>query len=502
MSTSKIMQKPVILGIDGATIQVAHPNISKYPRTQLAAQIAASGVTMTVSDNNGFEDNDWFIVGEIGDNRTEEGDVNGAVTRGTSLTVTNTLKFAHELDSPVTRIQERGIKIYGAATDGGAGTLIASVDAITTPIADAVSIQWDRPVYSEYTLISTDTTYAYYFVKFTDGTTDSAASDYIPATGWTESHVIKMIEHALDETDSVLDDKNITLDMCVKWANECQQQITQYKYQDPVSGHLQHVDWDFEVVEDTSLTVSENEIEYALSGMTTSLKYTDSDRAIISVKLGSKKPLQKITIKEFDEEMENKPRTELAAGVTAGDTSITVDSNVEFEDSGTLYIGSEEVTYTGKTSTDTFTGIPASGTGSFSSSHSIDDPVWQNVSPDLPTKYTIFNGKLFTNKPIKADYENYPIKIRGYKALDDLTEASDQTEVSFSNVFHLFIQARIERRKGNEEKGAFYLQEFDKQVLNNALANDVPIIDNQTYYNFISDDNLGSCEDASCDCCK
>lgn len=489
MATSKALQKPVILGINGSTIRIAHPNISGYANTQLAATISAAGTAMTVSDNNGFSDNDWFIVGNIGDAKTEECDVNGAVTRGTSLTVTNTLKFDHEIDMPVNRIQERAITIYGAATDGGTGTIIESIDAISSPIANGQSIKWNMP-YTEYTLLSTDTAYAYYYVVFTDGTTTSSASDYIPSSGWGDDRVIKLIEHALDETDTKLD-QNITLEMCVKWANECQKTIAQFKYQDPQTGSLKHVDWDFEVVEDTSLTASTNEIEYSFSSMTNTPKYVDSDRAIISVRLGDKKAFTKYTIDEFDAEMVEKPNTDVATQANSGDTTLVVDSLVEFDTSGTIYVGSDEVTYTGVTGTTTFTGIPASGTGSITATHAVDSAVWQNVSPDLPTKYTIWNGKILLNKPIKSDYNNFPLKVRMYKKLTDLTEASDQTPVSFYNVFHMYIGSRIERRKGNEDKAMLYMQEFQGQLLNNALSNDVPNLDAQDYYNFVYDDNIG-----------
>ena len=173
MVTAKVLQNPVILGIKGSTLRIAHPDIEKYVRTYTANTIAAAGTALTVLDNDGFADNDWFIIGNPGDEKTEEEDVNGSVTRGTSLTITNTNKFAHEIDAPVTRIQERGITIYGAATDGGSGTIIESIDAITASanqLADAQMIQWSKP-YTEYTLISTDTSYAFYYVVFTDGTT-------------------------------------------------------------------------------------------------------------------------------------------------------------------------------------------------------------------------------------------------------------------------------------------------------------------------------------------
>ena len=60
-------------------------------------------------------------------------------------------------------------------------------------------------------------------------------------------------------------------------------------------------------------------------------------------------------------------QTSLTANAAVGDTSITVDSTTNFPSSGVLYLQGNtnwmRITYTGTTTT-TFTGIPASGTGS------------------------------------------------------------------------------------------------------------------------------------------
>jgi len=477
---SKVLQKPTIISIIGSTIKIGHPDISKNPTTQLSASIAASGTTMTVVDNNRFEDDDWFIAGNIGVGETEECDVNGAVTRGTSMTVTNSLKFDHEINAPITKIYERGIKIYGAATDGGAGTLIASVDAITTPIADAVMIQWNRQ-YTEYTIQSTDTAYAYYFVKFTDGTTDSSASDYILSSGLTANSVMSMIEEALHLTNTEFDDVNITLPRCIKWTNEAQTAITQFMYQDPQNALYKHKDWEFEVTKASTIAVSENENEFSLSSL--SMKY-DNDKAVISVRLGKQGAMEKITPQEMDDEYDDKARTELSVQATAGDTTLTVDSNVQFDDSGTLYIEEDVITYTGKSSTTGFTGVPASGTGAITATHAIDSPVWQGVEPGLPTKYSIFDGTLTLNMPVDSDYDGYPLDIKYFNTLTALTEASDTTAVSFYNIMPLYVAAKIEQRKGNTDQSLLYMQQFEKGVLNNAIGDEVPTIDVEEYYKF------------------
>lgn len=479
MATSKVLQKPQIISIVGSTIKIAHPDISKNPRTSLGAPILAAGTAMTVLDNNRFSDDDWFIAGETGNQETEEDDVNGAVTRGTSLTVTNTLKFDHEINCPITKIYERGIKIYGAATDGGAGTLIASVDAITTPIADAVMIQWNRQ-FTEYTLISTDTTYAFYYVQFTDGTTSSSASDYVASTGLASNSAISIINQALDLTNTELDDQNITLPQCVKWLNDAQTAVTQFMYQDSRTGLYKHKDWDFEITEG-SITVSENENEFSLSSL--GMKY-NNDQAIISVRLGKMGKLDKITAQEMDDNYDDKARTELSVQATAGQTTLTVDSNIQFSDSGSLFVGEDELTYTGKSGTTGFTGIPASGTGSITATHAVDSPVWQGVEPGLPEEFSVFDGVLTTSLPIHSDYDSYPLDVKYFKALTAITEASDTTEITFTNILQLYVASKIEQRKGNTEQSTLYLQQFEKGMLNNAIGDQIPTMDTEEYYKF------------------
>jgi len=486
--TSKLLQTPQILEITASTIKIAHPDLSKNYRTYLGAPILAAGTTATVLDTgaitgDGFADNDWFIMGDVGNQETEDNDVNGAVTRGTSMTVTNALSFDHEINAPVTKIYERGIAIYGAATDGGAGTLIASIDAKTAAgrqLADAAMIEWHRP-YTEYTLISTDTTYAYYYAEFTDGTTSGGASDYVLATGLSSSSAMDIINQALGLTNAVLDDQDITLPQCVKWVNEAQTAVTQFMYPDPQNGLYKHKNWDFELAESSAITVSENENEFSLTSLL--MKYPN-DSAVISVRLGKQGQLDKRTTQEMDDIYDFKARTELSAQAVAGDTTLTIDSNVQLESTGSVYVGEDLLTYTGKSSTTGLTGIPASGDGSITATHAIDSAVWQGIEPAKPTKYAIFENVLTTSTPVDADYDGYPLNIKYFKTLTAITEASDTTEVTFTNIMQLYVAAKIEQRRGNTEQSGYYFQQFEKGVLNNAIGDEVPTKDTEEYYKF------------------
>ena len=486
---AKILQKPNILEVIGSSIKIKHPDISSYPRTEAIAPIAVGGTALSVADNNTFEDDAWFVIGEVGDNKTEEGDVNGAVTRGTSITITNTNKFAHEIHSPVTKIYERGIKIYGAATDGGAGTLITSVDAITTPIADAVMIQWNQP-YTEYTIRSSDTAYAYYYVQFTDGTTSSAASDYVLAAGLAYNTVEDVVKGALLKCNAKIDpevDGLITREWLLQVANDWQDEVTHYETTTP-DGRKISKDWSFETFEDlTGLTITQSENKYALSSLATTLKYGDSMTGILNVRLGDQ-VLRYIDIDEYDARMVGKVRTEVATQATAGQTTLILDDTYELSESGTIYVGDQTITYTGNTeSTGTLTGIPASGTGSITATITVDTVAWQGVGTGQPKEYTIYDGNILLITPPSSTYVGYKLKFRGIKQLSRLTDFTDTFTVPFTHIAKIYIAAEIEFRKGNDASGLRLKGEWMNKLNDQALKDKTQAQQTFSYYDFGED---------------
>lgn len=496
---SKILVKAQILSIVGSTIRIKHPDTSNYVRTEVISPLTAAGVTLSVADNFSFADDEWFIIGEVGDNKTEECDVNqanvagtGMITRGTSITITNTTKFSHEIHSPVTKIWERGIKIYGAATDGGAGTLITSVDAITTPIADAVSIKWNQP-YTEYTLQSSDTAYAYYYVQFTDGTTSGAASDYVLAAGLAYNTVEDVIKGALLKVNAKIDpeaDGLITREWLLQVANDFQDEVEYYETTTP-DGRKQSKDWSWEMFENkTSLSIVQNQNSYALSGLTETLKYGDSIAGILNVRLGDQ-VLDYIDIDEYDAIMTGRVTTQVATQALTGDTTLVLDDSYEFSESGTINVLGQTITYTGNTeSTGTLTGIPASGTGSITATIAVDSNVWQGVTPGQPLAYTIFDGNILLTTPPSSTYVGYKLKFRGIKKLSRFTDFTDTFTLPFTHIAKIYIAAEIEFRKGNDQSGLRLKGEWMSKLNDQALKDKTQALQTLQYYNMGSDDDF------------
>jgi len=463
---AKVLQIPSILGITGGTIKVQHPDLTAYTRTSLVSPFTAAGVTLTVADNNDFSDDDWFILGEVNDEKTEACDVNGAVTRGTSLTITNTTKFSHEIHTPVTRIQETQIKIYGAATSGGAGTLVATL-----------SIQWNSS-WTEYTLKSTDTAYAYYYATFYDGTTIGSASDYVIAAGLAYNSVEKMVEAALNEARATIDEQMITRDWMLSVVNDWQDEVNGFVTSDGIPK-----EWSFEVFEDASILLSLNENRYALSGLASVLD-TSINGSIINMRMGSW-VLRPVDIAYFEEYLQGIVRDALSVQATAGATTITLSNSAQFDGSGTITLGVDTLTYTANnTTTNVISGIPAAGTGAITTTHAIGTTVWQGVSPGKPAFYAISGGYIYLDVPVMSTYVKYPLKFRAIKKLSRLTSFSSTTSITFPYLFKYYGASRIESRKGNTTNSDRLMALHQAKLEMEARKDGVPTVEPNSYYNF------------------
>jgi len=453
----KDLQKASIIEVIGEFIRIAHPNIKRNIKTRVATAIASAGTALVVLDNNGFADGDDILFGAIGDSKTEAGSVNGAVSIGTAITIANSNDFAHELDCPVIKLNEDQITIFDAADDSEIAT---------------VSIQWNRQN-TEYEVAADKQKDTGYYVRFTDGTNTGEASDIVTSAGLSSNSVYDMALNGLGlvgENEGGLFDES----WMIREANNCQDTIRNFTNAKGIPKN-----WSFELAEDnTSIALTENENKYALSGLSFTLKNSGTKQSIQSVKIGSN-PLKWIDIDEYDKKMRNAVRTEVKTSITEDDTSIVLDSTYEFSETGTVTIGEDTITYTGNTeATGTLTGCT-----DVDNDHSVDETVWQGVSPALPTEYTVFNEYIYLNAPVSSDYVGYALKIRGLKVLTRLADLSDTTDVPFYFIYQYWYAGRAEFKQGNDDKGKFWMAMFDKYLAAQAKRDVVPLLEEGEYYN-------------------
>lgn len=437
------LQIPTIVNLKGSTLEIAHPDLSLYPKQSIAGTFAAGGTTLQVVDNEGFADTDMILLGPPGASDSEAVAVNGAVTRGQSITIANTTKFGHAESLPVTLLKETSVKIYGANTLTDIPVLIA-----TTPI------QWSQPstFYS-----SADTSYNYYVVAFTSGSVDSDFSERVPVAGLGENTAIRVIERALKATQTDLD-STITIPMLLEGLTSAQEY-----YQNYVNERGVRHNWSFEEITDSStLITQELEASYDLGLLPFKLKYPNSIQGVPALWLGNQ-PMFLRDLQFVEQQYAYVNQTVLTAQANPGDVVLNVETTANFPDNGTIRIGTDVLTYTAKTAT-SFTGIPATGSGSLQNTYAIDRSVWANLKGMAPRFASIKNNMLILDNPPGPNYAGKAIKISVYKKFEPITYPTQELEVPFDGTLVEYLCYRIKLSKENIGLAKEHQNEFEKRV--------------------------------------
>jgi hypothetical protein len=451
MANVNNLPKAQIIEVKDDVVRVKHPDLTGNLTTYLTAPVAAAGVTLTVLDNIGWADNDWFILGYPGDVFTEADDINGAVSAGTSITVTNTLAHAHGIDTPMTRIYSRKIRIMGAQTLTGVQTAVTG---------SPFDIQWGLP-FTECKLTSTQ--YAYYFAEFSDGAGSPVygeQSDGVARTGLANNTVEEITKNALNLTNESINDK-ISREFCLRELNNWQDDVTARR------------DWSFELVTADTITSTTNENEYALSDLTYDLKHPNAASSVKSVRFGSN-ILDWMDWHEYQDRLEGVAKTTVATEITASATSCVLTDTYEFAESGDILVGVDTATYTTNTETTaTLSGIAAT---EFTTTHAVGANVWQGINAGKPTKYTIYNDKFYVDVPVNSDNAGIKFKLDYHKEISRLADFSDATDIPFSYVAQYFLAGRIEYKKGNLDKGNQWLQLYEAKMALETKKDTLPTI--------------------------
>lgn len=411
-----------ILDARGNVVRVAHPDLPQFPST-VALASSAGATAQTVGDNEGFADDNYIVLGPLGQDKTEIIRIDAAVTRGTSLTTTATV-FDHPLDSPVKLILWNQIEISGASSVSGSKTVITTVD-IDSAMPD-----------TEY--VVSGTTYSYYFARYKNSTstTYSAYSDAAPATGYSADTVRAVKESALSMVGERVDEGVITNDFLNNEITNCEIDIWKEKRR-----------WaQFDVNDYVLGTLDAGVVAF---DMPTDISDPDTDEAIRSVRVRQVGQLRKVGREEFDGLRWDTAVDSLLTQADAGDTSVAMNSVADFEDSGSVFIGEDSVTYTSRDTTlNTLSGIPASGTGAITETHDAGVAVWQGGFVDMaPVVWTPMDGQVNLVLPASATFWGQAIYLSYYAKPTYPDSDADIVEWPDPELYHYYLAWKITLRR-------------------------------------------------------
>lgn len=334
----------------------------------MTASASATGLTITVKNSEGIIDDDFIIIGKIGEKGAEIMQVNGTPTT-TVITVDRSggvsgLHMTHDEDTPVYKIDYDQVEFSHAATKTGGKTVLTTK-----------SIQ-PTNVFTYYE----DTTYTtgYGFCRFKDSvaSTYSVYSDAIPYTGYTKQ-MLRMIRKKVRRLINEVDELNsaVTNDQIDDEIDSAQSEIAHDRL------------WSFYECIRSFSTVANKYGSYDLA----------SDVFVLFDAMFNTQPLASVDMHRYNclrwntnvtgdpthiafwrnkayvypypSSAADATAIDDADDITATDTTITVDDSSGFNKQGRIIIDSEVIGYTGTSST-TFTGCTRGLEGTTAAVHS------------------------------------------------------------------------------------------------------------------------------------
>jgi len=422
--------------------------IEEVDTANLSAIATAGDNTLTVYSISGFAINKPLLVGEFGQDGTEIIKTHTSTApSGSTITLLSALVKSHTKDTKVYVLPYDQVQFYHATTTTGDKTLISTSD---------VNEESNETQY-------TDTTYTsgYFFSRFYNSI-DAGYSDYsdpIPYGGFDSNTVGSIIEMAMSETKKEFTE-TLTYKSLVDEINSC------LRY---VRGKLKR--WsnvqEFDYVVDQ---IDRGEYSFTLP---TTYYDKNSNRSCLNVRVGD----SNLTYKdknEFNEILDDVHKTTVATEGAVGATSLVLTSAADFDDSGTIHVysGSTQyaITYTAK-STNTLTGVPASGTGSITATLTAGLNVWQNESEGTPKYFTIADGYLYILPLIDSTDSGMNIVMDFYTDIVEINSDADTITLARHDMVKHWLKWQI--RNITENNGQPNLQDGDWMLFNSILSDAV-----------------------------
>lgn len=414
-----------ILRISKGNLEVFNNTITKGQfKTYLSASVASASGTITVDDISGISagTGKYLLIGNFGYPDSEIVTVHTSTApSGSTVTLnTNTTK-AHTESDPVYVIDFNKISYEYAATVGGSKTVFGSTQYDINPTLQ----------YSVYNDIAGTTGYGFARFYNSGATLYSSYSDSCPFTGYADGTVGKVIE----ETYSYLGVKDIDYDLGIEEVNSCLSDIESRKKR-----------WT-PVIEKNYMLAH---LEYLVNSFTlpTDIRDNKSRDSIMSVRIADKaEPLRYVDYETYKYNTSDVFNNTLSTGASAGDTTVTLTSSYDFDESGTVYIEGQTtgITYTANAqSTGVLSGIPASGTGAITATLSAAANVWQNPDQSTPEYWTIDGeGNILIYPLISSDFLDKNIYIDYIKKTTRVDSLGDTLEIRRYDLVKLWLQWKI-----------------------------------------------------------
>lgn len=220
----------------------------------------------------------------------------------------------------------------------------------------------------------------------------------------------------------------------------------------------------------------------------TDLRDPDTNTNILSLRVGrNQRPLEYQDMNRFNQNYRNMAHTTLNGAVTTGDSTITLTSSGDFDESGSIDIAAATVAGTidsvAYTSNSEATNVVSGVTGIVAAGHATGTDVWQDIGFGEPGAYTVHDGYIYFNVPFEDDLAGENIWMDYYSTLPVYDSDADVLDEPEYDLYVFYLKWRIKDLKSNgtlkRGEDSDYQEWKDKQkslVNNNLLGQTIHLI--------------------------
>ncbi len=422
----------------GNDVFFALPSLQGNNSSFFEADVAA-GLTTITANGSFFSANQYIILGQPGQEKSEIVKINSV--NNTTISLVSATIFPHNRGDVITLIEYNQIEPQ-RSTDGGINFSALTIIDINPQVTET------------YLQRTGDVSTNVYRFRFYNSTSSlySGYSDSVVASGYSDNSVYAIKQRALSQIGEKITDL-ITDNFLNDSLNEARRIVDMG--QTTIDGISQKVlRWSFRTKFNTDISAEQHGIipgAWSISAPT-DLRDRNTYKNILGLRLGrSNWPCTYQDQRRFRQNYLNVGHSTLLSAINNADINLNLVTVGDFDSSGSIVISAPSsqdtkntVSYTNKDIDDAqLTGC----TGVLENEAGAD--VWQEATFGMPTAYTIDNGVIYFDVPFDDTYAGENIYLDYYQALQAVNSDSDIVDEPFYDLYVPYLKYKIKSLKSN-----------------------------------------------------
>lgn len=434
--------------------------------TYLSSDTASGVSSLNVKNVTGFTTNQLILVGFLNFQGSEIAKTHSSTVPASGvITLNGSTSFPHSSNTSVTAISYDQVEISTATTISGSKTVLSTV---------SVSVDSDTTTYSDVTNAS-----GYYFARFYNSITAqfSSYSDAIPTTGYTQLSARKIIDSsllAINKKSSVLYSDAFAFNEI----DNCQMEVLREMKR-----------WSFMQKFDQSLgQLTTGQWRIALP---TDCDDQNTNKSIYNFRIGQGGNITWVDKEKWNYLIQGIAHTTLANSISVNDLTITLTDSANFNQTGTITIGSNTYTYTANNQTSGVLTLSSAST----TSNTAGQDVFQGATTGNPEYWTTYGGYLYFYPVLNNTYNQNEGILDYYSSLIQTTTDTQNIVIPDPVLVQYYLQWKFMIRANNGEdtlgsdaKKAEYISRRDTMKRKESLNRTFQLRPLQNRFKMTSDD--------------